>query len=372
MILYQRKMYRIIMLLHVCCGFVLNNMNGRRLESSSIKSVAVPMQEVKIKLSREEESNLSNDIRALREALKVREEFGVRSDEEWANAIGISTVQLRRIVVEGQEARSELVAKNMGLVVQISRRYKSRVRNLTLQDLIQEGNLGLMEASERFDPSKGFKFSTYAAWWVRQRILRYLQEHSRMIRLPAHVHSFLTKLEKTRDEMTTKIGRAPTMPELAHELDIPMDKLKLYTESSRNVLSLDLSANNNNDDNRVLEDKLASHELSPSEDAEISYLKQDIRATLDELSKKERDVLILRFGLEDSSPKTLEEVSSIMNMSRDRVRLLEARAINKLRHPGRNHKLQVYVDHSNSRDNDNEDLFSFEINHRTPEQIWSF
>jgi len=334
-------------------------------------------------LTRDEEMKLTCSIRALREAMRLRDELVLDrkqnepkyepSELDWAQACGVSVFELRRIMLEGQRARSQLVSKNAGLVVQIAKRYRYRNKmgnSLTLQDMIQEGNLGLMEAAERFDPSRGFKFATYAAWWVRQRILRSIADHSRVIRLPVHVHTMVAKIDKKRKEMADRIGRTPSLPELAHELEIPIEKLRMYTDSSRSVISLERPINQSSfkDDHRTLSDKIASDIPTPEDDAEIDFLRQDIRAVIDELSTKERDVLVMRFGLDDGTTKTIDEVGSRLGISRERVRLLEARAINKLRHPGRNYKLKEYLDDSTFDELSEQE----EPCKRTPEQIWSF
>mmetsp|Transcript_4704 Transcript_4704/g.6691 ORF Transcript_4704/g.6691 Transcript_4704/m.6691 type:complete len:338 (-) Transcript_4704:404-1417(-) len=267
-------------------------------------------------------------------------------------------------MIEGKEARSRIVASNVGLVLQIARRYAYQLRRsqefsnaagvgtiLTLQDMVQEGNLGLMEAAERFDSQKGFRFSTYAVYWVRQRILRCIADHSRIIRLPVHVHALLRNINKEKAEMTREIGRTPSLPELAHRLEMPLEKLKLYTESSRTVLSLEVPISRNggkspsfNEDKRTLGERIAYEGPTPQEDAEFDALKRDIRAAINGLgSDRERDVLISRFGLEDGSPTTLEQTAKKLGISRDRVRMVEARALNKLRHPQRNYRLKEYV-----------------------------
>jgi RNA polymerase primary sigma factor len=325
-------------------------------------------------LSRDEEHTLTYAISDLQKAKQVRNELSLHrnaayhpSEAEWAKACGCSLLELRRIVHEGKEAKAELISKNAGLVNQIASRYHRRSSGsiLTIQDMIQEGNLGLMVAAERFDPSRGFKFSTYAAWWVRQRILRAIADHSRVIRLPVHVHTMLRTIEKTKKEMADDIGRPPTEPELAHNLGISVEKLKMYTDANRNVLSLESPKwrNGKSDDKRTISDGIASDNPTPEDNAEIDFLKQDIRTVMNsELSSRERDVLALRYGLDDGNPKTVDQVASILDVSRERVRLLEARAINKLRQPGRNYKLKEYVEKLDE---------PVELE-RTPEQIWSF
>ena len=180
------------------------------------------------------------------------------------------------------------------------------------------------------------------------------------------------KIIKARHEMSEKIGRTPSDPELAHELGISMDKLKMYMESSRNVLSLEkqicTSNYNAKDRQMTLSDKISCNLPTPEDDAQVNHLRQDIRAIMDHLNTNEREIVTLRFGLDDGSPNTVDEVATRMNLSREQVRLLEARAINKLRHPGRNYKLKDYIESHNEEHVHNGELPPG----RTPEQIWSF
>jgi RNA polymerase primary sigma factor len=285
---------------------------------------------------------------------------------------------------EGQEARTKLVDANGGLVNSIAKKHFYSVKQanqaggglgsiLTLQDMIQEGNLGLMEAAERFEPERGNRFSTYATYWIRQRILRSISEYSRIIRLPAHVHQTVRKIHKAKKEMEKEIGRTPSLPELAHYLEMSVDKLRKYTDSSRTVLSLELPVdvcNYKGEDKRTLGDRIASDSPTPEEDAQAESLRRDINDVVNELPERERDVLVARFGLDDGTPKTVEETSKRLSISRDRVRLIEARALNKLRHPQRNYKLKEYVGGSDPvMEDEREEDLQLQM---SPERIWSF
>ena len=316
-------------------------------------------------LTRSQEIEYSFQIRTFRAAVRLRDQLvkcssGMHihpTESEWAAACGTSVMELRRVLAEGQEAREALVSANVGLVMSIAKRHYHALKHateagggvgtiLTLQDMVQEGNLGLMEAAERFEPEKGFRFSTYATWWVRQRILRSISDSSRIIRLPAHVHSTLQKIHKGRAEMKSRLGRDPIDEELAEHLDMSVDKLRKYTHSSRNVVSLELPLRTASfkEDRRTLGDTLASDAPTPEEDAEVNYLRRDIRHVMDsELAARERDVIVHRFGLEGGEPRTVDETAQLLGISRDRVRLVEARALNKLRHPQRNYRLKEYV-----------------------------
>jgi len=266
----------------------------------------------------------------------------------------------------------------------------------------------LMEAAERFDGERGFRFATYAVHWVRSRILRCIADNSRVIRLPAHVHTTLRTIRKTKSEMEQEFGRDPSMPELAHRLQMPISKLKLYTDSSLPVLSLEVPLNNGKSskagsggdvDKRTLMDRIASDSPTPQEDAEFESLRRDIRTAIDSLGNdEERDVLLNRFGLDDGNPRTLGETAHRMGISREKVRRIEARALNKLRHPQRNYMLKEYVENAcsdnrfNSGDgfvekreermnnhspggSNKERMTHFgddTLNRFTPEMIWSF
>jgi RNA polymerase sigma factor (sigma-70 family) len=331
-------------------------------------------------------------IRALRKVLNAREEYTVLhdiappTDSEWAtSAINppIPVAELRRIIQEGRAAQESLLSVNEGLVVQISKRYQSKEllgSALTLQDMIQEGKMGVLEAAERFIPEKGYKFSTYAVFWIRQRILRCLADHSRAIRLPIHVQTILAKIHKAKEQMALEIGRPPSIPELAHRMNLPVERLKRYTESSRKILSLEGPMNQNGigrlgglkADDRVLNDWIACDYPTPQDCAEVDCLKQNIRSALEGLPERERNVLLLRFGLDDGSPKAAEEVAKRLRITKDRVRLIEARALNKLRHPCRNYKLKDYISTVQKDQIELDDLPFRKSPFGTFENRWSF
>jgi len=330
------------------------------------------------------------------------------TEEEWAEACNMSVVELRRKLEVGREARSRIVSSNIGLVLQIAKRYDSDLRRsveggggngvgtiLTLNDLVQEGNLGLMEAAEKFESDKGVRFATYAAYWIKHRIIRSITNNSRVIRLPAHVHQSLRTIRKAAKEMAKEIGREPSLPELAHHLEMPLEKLQLYTDSSRSVISLQSPLSNGGssksgsgeEDKRTLGDKIAFDGPTPEEDAESNALKRDIRDVLDGLGNdRERDVLFLRFGLNDLEPCTLEETGKKLGISRESVRVIENRALNKLRHPQRNYRLKEYVgglpcppeedtreiDLYGHSQNMGQDKTDDTLSQFRPEQIWSF
>jgi RNA polymerase sigma factor (sigma-70 family) len=346
-------------------------------------------------LTRQEEIQYSFQIRTFRAAVRLRDQLIViqessmhihPTEQEWAAACGTSVSDLRNVLWQGQQSREALVAANTGLVTNIAKRHYYALKTateagggvgtiLTLADMIQEGNLGLMEAAERYEPEKGFRFSTYATWWVRQRILRSISDSSRTIRLPAHVHSTLQKINKMKTEVKQEMGREPSAQELASHLKMTEEKLQMYTDSSRNVVSLENPLRSGgslkSDDRRTIGDTLASDAPTPEEDAEADYLRRDILATMENaLTEKEHQVIVQRFGLEDGKPKTVTETAERLNISRDRVRLVEARALNKLRHPQRNYRLKEYVGgdgaDGSAQDTDREEA------HAHSDRLWFF
>lgn len=329
-------------------------------------------------LTRDEERQITYKIRGLRRVVQIRDElieenescspfepsFGGDHDcypteEEWAKACDLDTLSLRRVMSEGQEARSLLVSANAGLVKHIAKRHYHVLKRmttaaggvgtiLTLQDMIQEGNLGLMKAAERFEPERGFRFSTYATYWIRQRILQSITDSSRVIRLPVHVTDTLKKLNKARKEMSVNLGRMPSDEELANHMNISVDKLRRISDKTRAVVSLEspisMGSNHRSEmDQRTIGDFIASDAPTPEEDAEHKSLQQDIRAVVNQLAEREREVLILRFGLDNGEPMSISDTATHLGISTDRVRHVETRALNKLRNPQRNYRLKDYL-----------------------------
>eukprot|EP00980_Cylindrotheca_fusiformis_P020306 scaffold7344_cov145-Cylindrotheca_fusiformis.AAC.4 len=337
-------------------------------------------------LSKEEERTLTLKVRSLRQAVRIRDELALNSHDYshteagWAAACGLSIIGLRRVMYEGQQARTILVSSNAGLVTSIAKRHYRSLKQateagggvgtiLTLQDMIQEGNLGLMQAAERFEPERGWRFSTYATYWIKQRILRSISDSSRIIRLPAHVHAMLQKVNRAKRDMIQEIGRAPSVPELAHYIQMSVDELTKLTSRSRNVVSLEVPINSGGsmkEDTRTIGDFIVSDAPTPEEDAQSKYLKHDIRAVIDELQPHERDVVILRFGLENGNPMNINQTSKRLGISCDRVRNVEARALAKLRSPQRNYRLKEYLSVQEEEIQPSEEV------HPTPEKMWFF
>ncbi|CBN79861.1 chloroplast RNA-polymerase sigma factor precursor [Ectocarpus siliculosus] len=268
------------------------------------------------------------------------------SEEEWAVALGMDREELVKELSRASKAKMAMLAANLRLVVSVAKRY--RFQKLSFQDLIQEGTFGLVKAAEKFDPERGFKFSTYATWWIKQSIMRGIADQSRIIRLPVHVHDFLNRVRKATLEMTDKNGKLPTDDELAEHLEVSAVRIQYYRDAAQATLSMEaprnIASKTSTSPGKKVEmgQGVSGPEKTPDKQAQSDVMKQKVTELLMTLSIREQEVVKARFGLGGALPRTLEEVGRDFRLTRERVRQIEARALHKLRQPYRNYRVRDF------------------------------
>ena len=309
-------------------------------------SIRVYLQEIgRIRLLRpDEEIELARKIADLLQLEELAAQFetdhGHYPDtKEWAVLVDMPLIKFRRRLMLGRRAKEKMVQSNLRLVVSIAKKYMNR--GLSFQDLIQEGSLGLIRAAEKFDHEKGYKFSTYATWWIRQAITRAIADQSRTIRLPVHLYETISRIKKTTKTLSQEFGRKPTEEEIAESMEMTIEKLRFIAKSAQLPISLETPIGKEEDSR--LGDFIEADIENPEQDVAKNLLREDLEGVLATLSPRERDVLRLRYGLDDGRMKTLEEIGQIFDVTRERIRQIEAKALRKLRHPNRNGVLKEYI-----------------------------
>ncbi|MBR0092002.1 MAG: RNA polymerase sigma factor RpoD [Lachnospiraceae bacterium] len=310
-----------------------------RMYLKEIGKVPLLTAEQEVEYARQMEAGVAAD-RALGKLTEVQED-PQRRKEEAALVKGKNRRQLNDMSRKGEAARKKLAEANLRLVVSIAKRYVGR--GMLFLDLIQEGNLGLIKAVEKFDFRKGFKFSTYATWWIRQAITRAIADQARTIRIPVHMVETINKLIRISRQLLQELGREPTPEEIAEQMDTPVERVREILKISQEPVSLETPIGEEEDSH--LGDFLEDDKVPmPSEAAAFTLLKEQLVEVLGTLTEREQKVLRLRFGLDDGRARTLEEVGKEFNVTRERIRQIEAKALRKLRHPSRSRKLKDYLD----------------------------
>jgi len=317
------------------------NRQKSSIENDSVKSYLRDIGRVPL-LSHEQEITLGRQVQDLMSIEHSQKELidknGVKPNmDELAEAVGITRSLLKRKLRLGERAKERMVAANLRLVVSVAKKYTKR--NMELLDLIQEGTIGLVRGVEKFDPARGYKFSTYAYWWIRQGITRAIAEKSRSIRLPIHITELLNKLKKGQRDLSQQLARTPSMNEIAEYVEIPVAEVKDLMSKAGQPLSLETKIGER--DHGVLLDILASNEDLPQQQIENDCMKGDLELLLEKLPEMQHRVLRMRYGIDGAEPMSLTGIGRILGISRDRVRNLERNGLRGLRQHG--DQVEAYV-----------------------------
>ena len=317
-------------------------------------------------LQKNEEIILAREIQILIKWEELREELESEllrppTYQEWANAIkpGMTVTQIKKQIRRSLRAKAALTESNLRLVISIAKRYQGR--GLNMQDLCQEGTLGLTRACEKFDPERGFRFSTYATWWIKQGIMRAIADQARTIRLPVHIHDQLSVVRKAERDLQNELGRDPTKEEVANKVGMKPDKIEFLKRASVGSVSMEQELGSGktkgsgagtggakggasgSERSFTLGDTLGDPEQKPVDSAQYRMLQDDVGRLICTLNAREQAVIRMRFGLDDGKAKTLEEIGKKFSVTRERIRQIEARALHKLRQPYRNHTVKCYA-----------------------------
>jgi RNA polymerase primary sigma factor len=323
-------------------GFVLSSTDERDEPEQQVMVAGATADPVKDYLKQIGKVSLLNAAQEVELAKRI--EAGLFSEEKLAKGGKTSAKlldELEWIAEDGRRAKNHLLEANLRLVVSLAKRYTGR--GMLFLDLIQEGNLGLIRAVEKFDYTKGYKFSTYATWWIRQAITRAMADQARTIRIPVHMVEVINKLARVQRQMLQDLGREPTPEELAKELDMTPEKVVEVQKYGREPISLHtpLGEDGDSEFGDLIED---SEAIVPADAVSFTLLQEQLHAVLDTLSEREAGVVSMRFGLTDGQPKTLDEIGKVYGVTRERIRQIESKTMSKLRHPSRSQVLRDYLD----------------------------